>query len=197
MRADLAKEHLRKKLLEMRRELTFEAVWARSAIIQKNLVDSPLFKEAQKIALYSSCENEVLTDDIFLSASLEKKDIYYPRVFKGAMEMRFLSVSSLDELSPGAYDIREPGAVKVEINPGELDLIVLPGVAFDTNGARLGFGKGYYDRALSDIKCPLAALAYDFQIMDSIPREAFDVSMDYIITDKGLIRTSVEEDDRV
>ncbi|MFQ5354232.1 MAG: 5-formyltetrahydrofolate cyclo-ligase, partial [Thermodesulfobacteriota bacterium] len=173
--------------------LTFEAVWARSAIIQKNLVETAFFKDAHKIALYSSCQNEVLTDAIFTSARAENKVIFYPRIFKGGAAMRFLPVESLDELSPGAYDIREPGATTGEIDPRDLDLVVLPGVAFDSRGARLGFGKGFYDRALCKIKCPLAALAYDFQIMDSIPTEAFDVMMDYIITEKRLIKASLQQ----
>ncbi len=188
MRIKLAKEHLRKKFLELRRELTFETVWPLSAIIQDTLVGSALFSKASNIALYSSIENEVLTDEVFARGRLENKNIYYPRVLKGAQDLSFVPVSSLDELTPGAYDIREPGAVAEAIAPSELDLIVLPGVAFNKKGARLGFGKGYYDRALEGIKCPLVALAYDFQITDSIPTEDFDVPMEYIITEKRLIK---------
>ncbi len=192
MRADLAKKRLRKKFLEMRRELTFEAVWRKSAIIEKTLVETALFKNASRIALYSSCKNEVLTDGIFTGNRLQKKEFFYPRIFRGAVMMRFLPVTALEELSIGAYDIREPVAEKKDIPPGDLDLIVLPGVAFSTGGARLGFGKGYYDRVLEGVKSTLVGLAYDFQIVDSIPTETFDVRMDYIITDKRLIRCPEE-----
>ncbi len=169
--------------------MTFEDVWAKSAIIQKNLVETPLFTKAQKVALYSSIQNEVLTDDIFARAKLEKKAIYYPRVFKGELKMRFLPVRSLSELSPGAYDIGEPAMATGAIDPAEMDLIVIPGVAFDATGARLGFGKGFYDRVLTDSQCPLVGLAYDFQIMASIPTEAFDVKMNAIITETRSIDT--------
>lgn len=193
MRADLAKERLRKQFLETRRALTFEAVWRKSAIIEKNLVETAMFKNASRIALYSSIENEVLTDGIFTSGSLEKKKFFYPSIFIGALAMRFLLVTDLKELTPGAYEIREPDKAKEGVNPGELDLIVMPGVAFSPKGARLGFGKGYYDRVLEGLKCPLAALAYEFQILDSIPTESFDVSMDYIITEKRVIRCCEEQ----
>jgi len=197
----VAKERLRKQFLERRREMTFEDVWAKSAVIQKKLVESPFFKNARNIALYSSIQNEVLTDDIFTSARQSGKTVCYPRVFGDAVEMEFLPVGSLDELSPGAFDIREPVPVKEEksgksgheasgvIDPGELDLIVIPGVAFDITGGRLGFGKGFYDRALSGTRCPFVAMAYEFQIMDFIPTESFDVRMDSIITEKRSIKT--------
>jgi len=198
MRTDVAKERLRKQFLERRREMTFEDVWAKSAIIQKSLAANPWFKKARSLALYSSIQNEVLTDDIFTSARQEKKAICYPRVFRDAVEMEFVPVGSLDELSPGAFDIREPVAVREKadkggcgnIDPADLELIVVPGAAFDITGGRLGFGKGFYDKALGEARCPLVALAYEFQVVDVIPTEPFDVRMDAIITEKRIIKTS-------
>jgi len=204
MQTCAAKERLRKRFLERRREMNFEDVWTRSALIQENLVKSPFFKEAGAIALYSSIQNEVLTDEIFAEAKLEKKAIYYPRVFQGSLKMLFLPVASLDELSPGAYDIKEPpgpqGALKKNhgentrqygvIDPAELDLIIIPGVAFDLTGARLGFGKGFYDRVRTSPGCRMVALAYEFQIRDFIPTESFDIKMNAIITEKRIITAS-------
>jgi len=192
MRTYAAKESLRKQFLEIRREMNFEDVWSKSAIIQQRLIESPLFKKIRKIALYSSIQNEVLTEKIFAVARLEKMAIYYPRVFRGAVEMKFLPVSSLDELSPGAFDIREPSMAEGctrAIDPPQLDLIVIPGVAFDLKGARLGFGKGFYDRMQTSQDCRLVALAYDFQLQDFIPTESFDLGMNTIITEKRLINT--------
>jgi 5-formyltetrahydrofolate cyclo-ligase len=191
MQLDTAKERLRTRLLETRREMTFEDVWERSALIQKGLVNSAVFLRARSIALYSSCQNEVLTDAVFEAARRDEKDVYYPRVFRGRDVMVFLPVRSLDELTPGAFDIREPGAGAEEaIDPGALDLIVLPGVAFDRRGARLGFGKGYYDRALAGCEKPLLlALAYDFQVVEAVPTGPHDVRMDALITETGYLRT--------
>ncbi len=184
--------------------MDFEDVWAKSAIIQQNLIKSPFFKEAGTIALYSSIKNEVLTDEIFARARLEKKAIYYPRVFKGSIQMLFLPVASLDELSPGAYEIKEPPGKREAacdnhgentgkggaIDPVALELIITPGVAFDLNGARLGFGKGFYDRVRTNPECRMVALAYEFQIRDFIPTESFDIRMNAIITEKRIIKTS-------
>ncbi len=172
--------------------MNFEDVWAKSAIIQQRFIESPLFKKADKIALYSSIQNEVLTEKIFASARLEKMAIYYPRVFRGAVEMKFLPVRDLNELSPGAFDIKEPameeGTLEA-IDPAKLDLMVIPGVAFDLKGARLGFGKGFYDRVQTSPECRLVALAFDFQLQTFIPTESFDVRMDTVITEKRLINT--------
>jgi len=184
--------------------MNFEDVWARSSLIQKNLVKSPFFKEVDKVALYSSIQNEVLTDEIFAEAKLEKKAIYYPRVFKGSVKMLFLPVTSLDELSPGAYDIKEPPGPREAageshagnmgkdgaIDPAALELIVIPGVAFDLTGSRLGFGKGFYDRVRTSPECRMVALAYEFQIRDFIPTESFDIKMNAIITEKRIIKAS-------
>ncbi len=191
MQLDTAKERLRTRLLETRREMTFEDVWERSALIQKGLVNSAVFLRARSIALYSSCQNEVLTDAVFSAARKDEKDVYYPRVFRGRDVMVFLPVLSLDELTPGAFDIREPKAGEDEaIDPGALDLIVLPGVAFDRRGARLGFGKGYYDRALAGCEKPLLlALAYDFQVVEAVPTGPHDVRMDGLVTETGYLRT--------
>ncbi len=168
--------------------MTFEDVWTKSALIQKRLVESPLFIGAKRLALYSSCQNEVLTDEVFKKAKKEKKAVCYPRVMKGTSAMLFIEVRSLDELTPGAFDIREPGeAGERAVDPASLDLIVLPGVAFDRRGARLGFGMGFYDRVLTGLSCPLVALAYEFQVTDTVPTESFDVRVNAVITEKSEI----------
>ncbi len=190
MQLDSAKERLRTRLLETRREMTFEDVWERSALIQKRLIGSAVFQGARSLALYSSCQNEVLTDAVFNAAREDGKDVYYPRVFRGRDVMVFLPVLSLDELTPGAFDVREPEAGEdAAVDPGALDLVVLPGVAFDRRGARLGFGKGYYDRALEGCGKPLLlALAYDFQVVEAVPTGPHDVKMDALVTESGYIK---------
>jgi len=191
MQLEAAKERLRSRLLETRREMTFEDVWEKSALIQKRLVNSPAFQGARSIALYSSCQNEVLTDAVFSAARKDEKNVYYPRVFRGRDVLAFLPVRSLDELTPGAFDVREPGAgAEKAVDPGGLDIIVLPGVAFDRRGARLGFGKGFYDRALACCEKPLLlALAYGFQVVEAVPTGPHDVRMDAVITETEYLTT--------
>lgn len=192
MNRSAKKELIRKKLLEMRRSMAFETVYALSLKAQKRFLDSTFFREAGKISLYCSFQNEVLTDEIFEEARILGKEVYYPRVVasggKGVLE--FFRVGNLAELSPGAYEIPEPPGHAEPVSPDSFDLIVVPGVAFDGQGGRLGFGKGYYDMALSGAGGRKVALAYEFQVLkEQIPVEPHDVTVSAIVTDGRVIDT--------
>ncbi|GMR04589.1 MAG: 5-formyltetrahydrofolate cyclo-ligase [Thermodesulfobacteriota bacterium] len=192
MHPDLTKERLRKKFLEMRREMTFEDVYRLSSIVQKRFVGTAYFKKGRHISLYSSFQNEVLTDEIFIEAGRGHKDIYYPKILKGKRHLEFFRVGDLGELSSGSYDIREPGSGDPPVSPAVFDLVVVPGVVFDLRGGRLGFGKGYYDRALKGLKCVVVALAYEFQVLGmnkKIPMEGHDVRVNAIVTEDRIITT--------
>ncbi len=92
-------------------------------------------------------------------------------------------LTSIDTLKHGAYGIYEPKeCIPVAIN--EIDAALIPGIAFSKNGGRLGFGKGYYDRFLSDFRGLKIGICYDFQVTDTLPTEIHDVKMDLIITEK-------------
>lgn len=185
------KDRLRTELLEMRREMAFEEVYRVSLKIQKRFLESAFFRSARMLSLYSSFQNEVLTDDIFKRAVEDEKEVFYPRVIRGGgRHLAFFKVGHLMELSPGSYEIPEPGEKEERGEPGSFDLVVVPGVAFDPEGARLGYGKGYYDRALKGLKCNIVALAYDFQVVKEIPVEPHDVRVSAIVTEKRVIRVS-------
>jgi 5,10-methenyltetrahydrofolate synthetase len=180
------KERLRGRLLEVRREMPFEEVWRLSLDIEKRFMAEGFFRASERLSLYSSFGGEVLTGDIFEEATRQGKKVFYPAVTGGGL--RFYRVTGREELSEGSYRIKEPaGGESVEAS--ELDLIVVPGVAFDESGARLGFGKGYFDRALAEAKGLITALAYEFQVLEagSIPCEAHDVSVDVIVTEERTI----------
>ncbi len=185
------KEKLRRRFFEVRRELTFEKVFGLSLRIQKRFLESAYFKSARRLSLYSSFGNEVLTDEIFLGALRAGKEVYYPKVLKRKRHLDFFHVTDLDELTPGAFDIREPERASGAVGPEGFDLIVVPGVVFDPGGGRIGFGKGYYDRALKGIKCEVVALAYEAQVLDrqKIPMEGHDVKVDVIVTENRVIKT--------
>lgn len=189
MHRSAQKEAIRKELLEARRRMTFEEVYAVSLAVQKNFLMSPLFAGAGRLSLYSSFRNEVLTDEIFQKAMEAGKEVYYPRVIReGDGRLGFYRVNDLKELSSGSYEIPEPGEKEVRIGPGTLELVVMPGIAFDEKGSRIGYGKGYYDRALKSIRCPAVALAYDFQVLKKeIPSEPHDVRVSAIFTEKRII----------
>lgn len=192
MNRSAIKERLRARLLEVRREMAFEEVYRLSLRVQKRFLRSPFYRNAGKLALYSSFSNEVLTDDLFQKANEEGKEVYYPRVIKaGKSHLAFFRVAHLKELKPGSYEIPEPEEKEARITAATFDLVVVPGVAFDLTGARVGFGKGYYDMALEGLKCPVVALAYDFQVVNElIPSEPHDVRVSAIVTEKRIVRTS-------
>ncbi|MEK6791833.1 MAG: 5-formyltetrahydrofolate cyclo-ligase [Deltaproteobacteria bacterium] len=186
------KKEMRASFLERRRQMTFEEVYALSSVAQRTLLTLDCFKAAKRLSLYASFQNEVLTGDVFQSAVETGKEVFYPRVVDGnKRRLGFFRVKRLDELSQGSYEIPEPHDKEPPAHPSILDLIVVPGVAFDINGARLGFGKGYYDMALAGLGSSIVGLAYDFQIVKGeLPTEPTDVSVSAIVTEKRIIDCS-------
>ena len=189
MTASKIKEQMRKDLLARRGRLGFEEVYGLSLRIQRRFVATEEFRSAKKLALYSSFRNEVLTDEIFLRALEEKKEVYFPRVIKEGPHLAFYRVNGKEELSPGSYNILEPPRGGFESLMEEFDCAIVPGVAFDAMGGRLGYGRGYYDRILVRAKCPTVALAFSFQILsEPLPSEVHDVRVDSIVTEKRVFR---------
>lgn len=185
---------MRKDALQKRLRLPFEEVFKISSIVQKRFLGLKELESARRLALYASFKNEVLTDAIFEYALAHGKEVFFPRVVRGKKGLMFLRVHGKKDFTQGSYEIHEPahdrGLDMAE--PSSFDgIIIVPGVAFDRNGNRLGYGKGYYDKALDGInkECLVAALAFDFQIVDRIPAEAHDIKMHKIITESRAINT--------
>lgn len=189
MNKSALKKRLRSHYLEKRREMSFEDVWRLSAVIQKRFLESPIYRQSGRIALYSSFRNEVLTDELFRKAIADCKEVCYPRVGRSpGRHLVFHMVHDLKSLVPGAYDIPEPADGGCAVDPASLDLIVVPGVAFDGFGARVGYGNGYYDIALHGCVARVVALAYEFQVLkEIIPVEAHDVCVSAIFTEKRVV----------
>lgn len=189
MRRSELKEKLRSAALGSRRALSFEDVFRISSLVQKRFLGTGLYRESKVISLYSSFSNEVLTEDIFERAAADGKQICYPRVVRGGVRhLEFFKVTSMDELSSGPYEIKEPAEGGVKVDPAGLDLVVVPGVAFDGTGARIGYGKGYYDRALGAVGCAIVGLAYEFQVLkEDIPCEPFDVRLTALVTEERVL----------
>jgi 5-formyltetrahydrofolate cyclo-ligase len=109
-----------------------------------------------------------------------------PKIKKG-YGLLAIEIKSLDELSPGTFGILEPAGEK-GISPEEIDLVVVPGVAFDKRGNRMGYGAGYYDSFLPKLRPEVkkVAVAFEIQVTDSLPAEEHDVKMDLIITENTI-----------
>lgn len=188
------KDSLRKNILQKRLRLPFEEVFEISSIVQKRFLGLKELESAKRLALYASFKNEVLTDAIFEYALAHGKEVFFPRVARGKRGLAFLRVHGKKDFTQSSYEIHEPAHDRgLDIaEPSSFDgIIIVPGVAFDRDGNRLGYGKGYYDKALDGInkECLVAALAFDFQIVDRIPAEAHDIKMDKIITESRAINT--------
>jgi 5-formyltetrahydrofolate cyclo-ligase len=181
------KPSIRSDMLARRRQLPVEICRERSRRIQKRLLALPEFREAQRLALYSPVRNEVATEEILRAAREAGKAAAFPRVI--GQHLEFVLVTDASELEPGGFGIPEPrGSAVVPL--GSLDLLVIPGVAFDLAGHRLGYGKGFYDRVLHDPeeRGTLVGLCYEMQLIDSLPAGVHDVRMDLLVTENRVLR---------
>jgi 5-formyltetrahydrofolate cyclo-ligase len=184
----MPKQKLRQTILARRRILSATDAEASALKIQKEFIASAEFKRARIVGLYAPIQNEVDTGEVLAAALTSAKTVIYPAVLGNGLEFR--AVPALDMLRKGAFGIPEPDASCTIHDPCEADLIVIPGIAFDITGRRIGYGKGYYDRTLHHLegKGKLVGFCYDFQLVEAIAGEPHDVTMDMLITDKRVIR---------
>ena len=168
------KKALRRRINAQRRALDAESVRRAGEEIAAKLAASELWKNAKSIYIYLDYNNEVPTDTIAALALAQGKAVAVP-LCGSAGEMSFRLISSLGEVKPGYMGIREPDASAPEACDPEA-LVIMPGLAFDREGGRIGYGGGYYDRFLArEPGHPTAALCYDFQVLEKIPAEEHDV----------------------
>lgn len=151
--------------------------------IMNRLEQTDLFRAASCIALYHALPGEVQTA-AFIEKWYQKKKILLPLVVGD--DLRLLLYEGPRSLQPGAFGILEPKEDGIEISGKEIDLIIVPGVAFDTEKNRMGRGKGFYDRLLSTLEAPKIGICFGFQLLPHIPVEPFDKKMDWVITEDGI-----------
>lgn len=142
--------------------------------------DSPFFQKAHYIACYFALSDEVPTVD-FMNKWKDKKVFLLP-IVEGE-EMRFVYYKGEEALKKGAFGILEPWNEAEERTQETMDLILVPGVAFDLKGNRMGRGKGFYDRFLCQKETYKVGVCFDFQLLECIPSEETDVMMDEIVTE--------------
>jgi 5-formyltetrahydrofolate cyclo-ligase len=179
----MPKQIIRRAKLMQRSCLSCDQREQLSILAQQRVLEHELFSSANIVALYAPVRCEVDTHLLFTAAIAADKCVVFPRV-RGAL-MDFVVVRSRDELLAGAFGVLEPlGDMVVAVD--QIDLVVVPGVAFDRCGSRLGYGKGFYDRALSvhPFSCVLVGMGYAFQVVDSLPHEDHDLVLDWLITDR-------------
>lgn len=145
--------------------------------ILATLEKHPAFQEANTVLLYHSMKDEVQTHS-FIERWSKRKQIILPVVVGEVLELRRYTGSR--DLTAGAYGILEPTGEPFT-DYDSIDLAVIPGVAFDTAGRRLGRGKGYYDRLLPYIPATKIGVCFPFQLVEEVPSEPFDIRMDAVI----------------
>ena len=189
----MPKKALRSELLIRRRTMSNLDWLDFSTRAQQRLIELELFQQASCIALYAPIQHEVDTIQLFYAARATGKIVLYPVVC--GTDLRFIEISDISQMSLGSFGIPEPCSLAGEHSLEAADLIIVPGVAFDLWGHRIGFGKGFYVRCLSRLTTPgqLVGFCHDFQLLDQIPAEGHDIRMQYIITDKRLIISTQEK----
>jgi len=171
------KDELRKKYLIIRKNIINKE--EKSHIITKKITELKEYKNASTIALYNSTENEVSTKEL-ISYSLDQgKKIALPRVHGNTLKFYSISINEDYELSN--FNILEPIANNNYIEKEEIDLIIVPGICFDKNGNRIGYGKGFYDRYLTE-EMNSIGICFKEQLVDLIPSEKQDKKLKRVIT---------------
>ncbi|MCL4515017.1 MAG: 5-formyltetrahydrofolate cyclo-ligase [Firmicutes bacterium] len=199
------KKEQRRQVLALRRQLALEEVARRSQAIWKRFLALPQVREAQTIMAYLDTRNEVQTFELISALLKMGKRVGVPITL---LAEHRLIVSELvdpeEDLQTGTYGIREPRPGRERpIPPLELALIIVPGVAFDPAGGRIGYGGGFYDRFLAEMRqtsgrqkpgapasrqpAPLVALAFELQVLERVAREPHDFLIDWIVTEERLI----------
>lgn len=183
------KEVLRKKMLKKRSDIPKSKVLEKSNQIKNRLFKIKEFNQASAILFYISYENEVYTHNMIKDCLSSGKHVIVPVTSKENRSLILSKLKNWGNLECGAYGILKPRKEHVkEFSLDMVDLIVIPGVAFDERGYRIGHGMGYYDDLLvNSTKAIHIGLAFEFQLVDEIPIEYHDMKLDKIVTEERII----------
>jgi 5-formyltetrahydrofolate cyclo-ligase len=189
MKSGQSKEKVRKLLVGKRLQL--EAALARqwSEWVQKHFLGSQCYTAARCIGFYAAFDNEVDTRLAFEQSLSDGKIPAFPKITHPG-EMIFLREKNFAKMRPNQWGILEPVSDGAPMGVEELDLVVVPGVAFDKTGRRIGFGGGFYDRLLSRIEPRTMAVgfAYSFQVLEKLPAAEHDRRVSRIVTEQGFLK---------
>lgn len=182
---DLTKEKnkLREKIASLKKGFSAEEFLFKSTEVMDVVEITGVFQEAKNIFIYHSMPDEVNTVE-FIKKWWGQKQFYLPVTSKS--EINFKKYIADTQLQRSAYGIYEPEG-EIFTDYKKIDLIIVPGVAFDRMQNRMGYGKGYYDRFLPKVKAPKLGVCFDFQLLDRLPTGNDDVKMDYVVSENDLI----------
>lgn len=184
------KKTIRQEVLQRRDAISKNVKKEKDIVIMQRISQLPEFINAKTIFFYTSFRSEVDTIDMIKVSLNTGKLIVLPKVDKENNRLKLYEIKNMNELARGYMWILEPFVSEDRLRDlDDIDLIIIPGAAFDIYGNRLGYGAGFYDMLLSKMekKIPIVAPAYEEQIVEKIPAEPHDIKVDKIVTDKKVI----------
>ncbi len=179
------KDELREEMRRLRRAMTAKEVNEKSGKIQHLLFGFDKYINAKTVMVYISAFKEPSTIEIIRDALNRGKRVIAPISDTETETITLSYLDDINDLKKSAYGIFEPSVIK-PADAAAIDFILVPGLAFDKRGNRMGFGKGYYDKLLCHTAAEKTALCYGFQLLDEIPSDEHDVPMNTIITEENL-----------
>ncbi len=189
------KQTLRSQVLQFRSQLSMAEVKKLSRRISLRVSSMKKYQEAENILFYAAFRNEVDTWEILQHSCAAGKNVCLPRTYPTEKKITAVQLKwdghTLTNLTEGPYGILEPRGP--ECDAGKLDLVFVPGAAFDKCGYRIGYGGGYYDRFLSGIASSIqtVGLCFSFQLLGQVPHEQHDIPLSYIVTDSSVINADL------
>jgi 5-formyltetrahydrofolate cyclo-ligase len=183
-----AKEELRKRVAALRRTLVAETRAKYAAKMVELLVAHPAFTDARTVLAYSALRFEIDPRAAVERAWALGKTVALPRTLQETRALALHAYREGDALEEGGFVIQEPLATAPGIDPAEVDLVLVPGLAFDQRGHRLGFGQGFYDRLLP--RCTRAVrigLCFELSMLVEVPAATHDAPVDFVVSEKRII----------
>jgi len=182
------KQQLRRDILARRRSLSATEIAAKSQKLAEYFCTWPSYQACETVMFYLAMPDEAQADLLIADALKQGKKVCVPLLGAKYGEMNAVEIVSLDDLSVGKFGLRAPDSNKAKIiAPSLIDLVVVPAVAFDRQGNRIGMGAGYYDRFLAQVRVNtvLLGLAFTCQLAENLPSEEHDIRMQWLLTEDG------------
>ena len=175
------KRALRQQLTLQRDRLDPKKREASAQAVNKRVVSLPDYQRAEVVLTYMSFASELSTADLVQRIVQDGKQLILPRVVGDQLTLHRVIDPKADTV-PGRWGIPEPAVNLKEVTAKNIGLFLLPGLGFDTNGGRIGYGRGFFDRLLADSDGIRAGIGYDEQLIPAVPMAAWDQRLNWIIT---------------
>ncbi len=180
------KKKLRDRFLAERRALTPAQILEKSLLVHQNLEKLPEFQQSKVIFCYISFPYEVSTQNL-IEKYIDSKKIVTPATERGSREMKLIRIKDWNHLERGPCGFLQPKKPFREFEKEKVDLTIVPGLVFDKEGYRLGFGGGFYDVFLKDYQGFSIGLTFEDQLVEKLPQEEWDIAVNKVVTEKQVL----------